>query len=218
MASLRFEMDGEWDLGDLNALASTLRITYAYFYWSNVNADSMPQQVRTLMSRYFWSGEYIGERFAEQLYWNIPESDRTKLKSIEYHSPGWIEISGAAGALAASAYAAKSWIEVAEKTLDLIERIEKFFERRRLKKIEKKVSLADIDGATIDEARAMCFEVGKMLSMSDTQVENVIDITGTPISALRMLMTMAGAARKTGDLAAKGKLKLPAKRQVNDDE
>ena len=80
------------------------------------------------------------------------------------------------------------------------------------------MSLADIDGATIDEARAMCFEVGKMLSMPDTQVENVIDITGTPISALRMLMTMAGAARKTGELASKGKLKLPATRRTTDDE
>jgi hypothetical protein len=219
MANLRFEMDGEWDLGDLNALASTLKITYAYFYWSGVSKEAMPQEVVSLISRYFWSGEYIGERFAERLYWNIPESDRTRLKSIEYHSPGWIEIAAASGlALNGLAIAAKNWIETGEKALDFIERVRDFFRKRNLEKIERRFSLGSIDGASLDVARAMCFEAGRMLELPDTQVENIIEITGNPISALRMLMTMAGTARNTGDLASKGKLKLSAKRRADGDE
>ena len=209
MASLRFEMYGEWDLGDLDTLAATLKLTYAYFYWSGVSPTSMPPRIRSLLSRYFWTGDYIGDRFAEQIYWEIPLVDRVQLKSIEYHSPGWIEIAGVAGALGACAAAVTAWIDAADRTLGFIERVENFFRDRKLQSIPKKFSLSDLDGRTLDEARKACFEAGEFLGMERTHVENIIDITGNPISALRMLMVMAGSAKKTGRLSSNGKLKLP---------
>ena len=53
MASLRFEMDGEWDLDDLARLSTSMKLTYAYFYWISVPIEHVPSRVRNQITRYF---------------------------------------------------------------------------------------------------------------------------------------------------------------------
>ena len=211
MASLRFEMNGEWDLGDLGHLTGSLKLTYAYFYWISVAPERMPAQLKTLFARYFWSGQYIGDRFAEQLYWEIPNHDRVRLKSIEYHSPGWMEIAGAAGALTSIAVAVRTWADAFEKVLDLMTRIGKFFDDRKLRSIPNKLSLDKIGGRTVDDARRLCFEIGRLLGFEQARIEEMIELTGNPISTLRLLVSLANEARRIDDLAKAKKLTLPPK-------
>ena len=209
MSSLRFEMDGEWDLEDLAMLSTSLKLTYAYYYWIAISPEHVPQDIRAQISTYFWSGEYIGPRFNERLYAAVPHDARLRVISIQYNSPGWIEVQGAAEALKMAGEAGLAWVIFAERTLDLLNKIKKFFRDREIERIPKKVSLAKIGGATIDEARALCFEIGSALAFDDKRIEGLIELAGSPISALRMLAALANEARRTGDLEKAGKLKLP---------
>jgi len=64
-------------------------------------------------------------------------------------------------------------------------------------------------GSDIDEARALCFEYGKELGFTKARIEKMIDLTGNPISTLRLLTNLAVEARRMVKLENAGKLKLP---------
>lgn len=200
MSSLRFEMDGEWDLDDLAKLSTSLKLTYAYFYWISVPPDHVPSHVKNQITRYFWSGDYVGEKFNEMLYESIPRQDRLRLQSIEYHSPGWIIVAGTLGALEFAGRVVKVWAESMGNVLDLLTKIEKFFEERKLRKIGNRVSLDYIEGVTLDEARMLCFALGALIGFSDDKVEHLIGLAGNPISVLRLFMALTREARRTADL------------------
>lgn len=209
-SNFRFEIQGDWDFGDLDALTSSFKLTYAYFYWLQQPIESIPSHLTTRITRYFWSGDYIGDKFAEDLYWHIPEHQRIRLKAIHYNSPGWIEIAACVPVLVALAFCVRAWIGTADKAVDLFAKIDKYFIDRKLRKIERKISLSEIGGDAIDEARVLCFELGKLLGFEKKNVELMIDLTGNPISTLRLMVTLGKEARRVADLQSKGKLKLPS--------
>lgn len=205
----RFEMGGEWDIDDLESLSAALRLSYAYFYWITVDPEVMEPRVRSMFSRYFWSGEYIGDRFAQDLYYHIPAEYRLRIASIHYSSPGWLEVLGAIGVIQALAFCARAWIHNAEKVFDLFTKINRYFEDRKLRRIEKLVSLDDIRPEFIDEARALCFEFGKVLGLDEKQAIQMIELTGNPISTLRLMVALSNESKRLIELQKAGKLKVP---------
>ena len=180
-----------------------------YFYWLQKPPESVPPDLSSRFSRYFWSGEYIGDKFVEDLYWHIPEVDRIRLKSLHYNSPGWIEIAASVPVLAALAYCVRAWIATGDKAFDLFAKIDKYFIDRKLRRIGKTISLTEIGGDAVDEARALCFELGKLLGLEKKNVESMITLTGNPISTLRLMVTLGREARRVATLQSKGKLTLP---------
>lgn len=209
--SIRFEMGGEWDIDDLGSLSGSLRLTYAYFYWLYQAPDSIEPRVRSMFARYFWSGEYIGDRFSQDLYYHIPTEHRLRLGSIHYSSPGWLELVGSLPVLVGLAFCARAWIGTADKALDLFTKIDKFFEERKLRKIAKSFNLTQISPQAIDEAHGLCFDFGAFLGFDNRQIESMIELTGNPISTLRLLVSLSKESRRMAELETRGKLKLPRK-------
>lgn len=74
--NLKLEMEGRWDIEDLSDLSHALRLSYSYFYWISDDSGLAPTHVKSMFARYFWSGEYVGERFAHNLYEEIPDDAR----------------------------------------------------------------------------------------------------------------------------------------------
>jgi hypothetical protein len=85
----------------------------------------------------------------------------------------------------------------------------RYFSERKLRDLRDKGSIKAIDGAFVDEARVLCFEYGQHLGLEVKQIENVIEIMGNPIAALRLLVTMSREARKLHELERHGKISLP---------
>jgi hypothetical protein len=117
--NFRINMDGEWDIDDLRSLTSSIRLSYAYFYWALQEPMFVTATVRGGMQRYFWTGEYIGDRFANTLYEQIPDKRRVKLVSIHYASPGWMELAGFLPVVYILSLVVRSWIATFDKALDL---------------------------------------------------------------------------------------------------
>ncbi|WP_291981394.1 hypothetical protein [Candidatus Accumulibacter sp. ACC005] len=207
---LKLEMDGQWDIEDLTDLSHALRLSYSYFYWISDDSGLAPPRVQSMFARYFWSGEYIGERFAHNLYNEIPDDSRLQLVSIRYSSPGFIELAGLFGVILLLARCCKAWLEVAEKAGDLYGKVMKFFDERKLKRIPKKVDVDIVEPRDIDDARALCFEYGSFLGFTTNHIEYLIDLTGNPISALRLLVALSSEARRMISLEQQGKLKFPS--------
>ena len=209
LAPFRINMDGEWDLDDLRLLTSSVRLSYAYFYWIYQDPAFVPTIVRGGISRYFWSGEYIGDRFAQTLYGEIPESRRLKLVSIQFASPGWMELAGMLPVIAGLGWVTRVWIKNFDQTIDLVKKVDEYFRERKLRDLRDKGSIQDIDGAFVDEARDLCYEYGRYLGLDDRRIESVITLTGNPIAALRLLVAISSEARRLYQLEEDGKISLP---------
>jgi hypothetical protein len=95
--------------------------------------------------------------------------------------------------------------------------VEKYFENRKSLKRPRRETKIDSDLAgSVDEARALCFEVGEILGFDPISCENLISITGNPISALKYLAVAGAEGRKLAELQKQGLLELPEPReQVN---
>jgi hypothetical protein len=207
----RVEMDGEWDIDDLGALTSSLRLAYAYFYWITKQPIRVDPIIRSKIVRDLWSGESWGDRFAHTLYTRIKHEDRLRVGAIRFESPGFMEVVGLLGVMLLLARVVRAWIGAGSDVVELFKKVEDYFDRRKLRRIKPNVSLDDIDGQAVDEARALCFEYGRALGLHQAQIEQVIELAGNPISGLRLLVVISSEARRLHQLEQQGKIALPRK-------
>lgn len=110
-------------------------------------------------------GESWGDRFAHTMYTRIKPADRLRIGAIRFESPGFMEIVGVLVVMGLLARVVRAWIGAGVEVIGLFEKVGEFFDRRKLRKIKPNVSLDDIDGQTVDEARALCFEYGRALGL-----------------------------------------------------
>lgn len=205
----RVEMDGEWDIDDLGSFTSSLRLAYAYFYWISKEPIRVDPIIRSRIVRDLWSGESWGDRFAHNLYLRINPKDRLRIAAIRFESPGFMEIAGVVVVMGLLARVVRAWISTGAEALSLLQKVEDYFDRRRLRKIKPTVNLDDFDGLVVDEARILCFEYGGFLGLSKPQIEQVIELAGNPISGLRLLVAISSEAKRLHQLEQQGKIGLP---------
>lgn len=211
----RMELGGQWEIDDLEELVESLRTSYAYFYWAMLDPESVDEATKSLIVRHFWSQRWQLEQTASELYRRIPEPARLQLASIHYASPGWIELAGWVGAISMMALCAGRWVKVVDEGFALYKKIRSYFDSRKLNPPPPKFNLDEMAASDLDEARALCFEYGTELGFSKKKVEDIIRLTGNPISALRLMTNLAVEARRMVKLQSKGKLKLPKPSQEN---
>lgn len=209
LEKFRIELGGDWDITDLENLVESIRISYSYFYWISVPPDHIEAATRTLIIRHFWSQKWQLSKTAEELYRRMPTEYRMKLVSIHYASPGWIELAGYIGAISLMAGCASRWVKALGEGFDLFTKIQKYFDDRKLSPPPDRLDLDNFSPKDIEEARHLCFELGGKLDLTKERVESMIELTGNPISTLRLMVNLSNEARRIVRLEEAGKLKLP---------
>jgi hypothetical protein len=205
----RLELGGQWEIDDLEELVESLRTSYAYFYWVMLEPSSVDNVTKHLIIRHFWSQRWQLEQTGGELYKRIPQLSRLQLASMHYASPGWIELSGYVAAISAMAVCAGKWVRVVDEGFTLYKKIQEYFDKRKLNPPPPKFNLDEMAASDIDEARLLCFEYGKELGFSKKKIEDMIELTGNPISTLRLMANLAVEARRMVKLENAGKLRLP---------
>jgi len=205
----RLELGGKWEIDDLEELVESLRTSYAYFYWVTLEPGNVDETTKTLIVRHFWSQRWQLEQTASELYRRIPQPARLQLASMHYASPGWIELAGWVGAISAMALCAGKWVKVVDEGFTLYKKVREYFDKRKLNPPPPKFNLDEMAASDIDEARYLCFEYGRELGFSQKKIEDMITLTGNPISTLRLMTNLAVEARRMVKLESAGKLRLP---------
>lgn len=209
--SFTIAIDGAWDIEDLLALSEAFAESYGYFYALVATDEEAAKKIHETIQKRFWSGDVESKRFGNMLYRMIPQGDALKLKSFSYASPGSLTLLGILPALYMAARVAKAWAAAGNDLLELWQKVEDFFEKRRKRKKQNKdVVLDDAMVTDVDEARGLVLLVGEKLGFDALSAERVIDITGNPITALKYMVALANEARKLTALENSGLLKLPA--------
>jgi len=205
----RLLLDGDWTLADLDFLGRSLNINYAYLFWITTHEDNIPQHIRTAFARDLWSREYINETFPHYLLSRIPFEDQARIVSIKYSSPGWIEMAAGVSAFTALALCVRAWLTTADRTIDTLQKIIHFLKQYGIIGQAKQISLDDRTKYAVSEAELLFKEAAPVFGFSPKDATRILELTGNPISALRLMTAMAKSSERLADLQRVGKLRIP---------
>jgi hypothetical protein len=205
---LRIPVDGQWDIQNLLALAQSMTDSYGLFYPLLAQDPITRTKLQSWLRQEFWSGD--PERMPQVLYTAIPSEEKLKLKSFRYASLGAIEFTGVLLVLLLLSRVARSYIQTGNDLVALLQRVEKYFERKRhLRRPRKQFTLDSDLSLDSEEARALVFEIAPKFGFDDVSCNKLIEIMGNPISTLKYLALVGREGRKLAVLQSEGLLELP---------
>lgn len=91
--NIKLHIDGRWELTDLNVLTRVYIQVYGLLYSLDVADDYVEEEIQYIYGKYPWRGGYSAVNFYQNLFSKIPREYRPRIKSIQYASPGFIELS-----------------------------------------------------------------------------------------------------------------------------
>jgi len=112
----------------------------------------------------------------------------------------------------------RSWLKTGTKAFQLYKDIAEYFQKRRLLRIPRNFDLDQLTPADVDRARELCFEFAKDLGMQERHVERILNLTGNPISSLKLLAQIGRESERLGRLELGNKAKLSQARIERDAE
>ena len=90
---IKLYIDGRWELTDLNVLTRVYIQVYGLMYSLDVADDYLEEEIQYIYGKYPWRGGYSAVNFYQNLFSKMPREYRPNIKSIQYASPGFIELS-----------------------------------------------------------------------------------------------------------------------------
>ncbi|TXH06128.1 MAG: hypothetical protein E6R07_01155 [Nevskiaceae bacterium] len=92
-ASRFVHIDGRWGINDLRKFSDLVQDSYAFvFALTRRKASATRTDISDLFRKYPWRGGFSSVNFFDDLYRAIPQPERASISSIQYASPGTIEL------------------------------------------------------------------------------------------------------------------------------
>ncbi|WP_406641587.1 hypothetical protein [Pectobacterium brasiliense] len=91
--NIKLYIDGRWDLTDLNVLTRVYIQLYGLLYSLDMADDYLDNEIQYIYGKYPWRGGFSAVNFYQNLFAKIPRKYKPIIKSIQYASPGFIELS-----------------------------------------------------------------------------------------------------------------------------
>lgn len=202
------QMDGRWTLDDLYKFPRTFE--QAYFALDALTlSDSQVdfERVDRAFKAFPWRGGYSAVNFYNQLKYATPINARPAVSSIQYASPGWIDLSlilEQAQLLAAIVAAVAGSIAGCNA---LYNKIMTDLQRRKLLRIEvekERIALGH------DELKLIGEYNKQMAEMLQLDSPDALDSrTGKPLASLKILLSVYRRVRTLAEYRNKHKALLP---------
>jgi len=91
--NIKLYINGRWELTDLNILTRVYIQVYGLIYSLDVADDYVEEEIQYIYGKYPWRGGYSAVNFYQNLFSKMPREYRPRIESIQYASPGFIELS-----------------------------------------------------------------------------------------------------------------------------
>ncbi len=89
---IKLHIDGRWELTDLNIFTRVYIQVYGLLYSLDIADDFAEEEIQYIYGKYPWRGGYSTVNFYHNLFRKMPREYRPRIKSIQYASPGFIEL------------------------------------------------------------------------------------------------------------------------------
>jgi len=159
-----------------------------------------------------WRGRYSAVNFYNSLNSQVPREFRPKVKSIQYASPGWIELSLLVPAAMAVSKVVDMFVHSASGLNGLYTEIYKGMHERKLMRIEAKRQEMDLTDKQIEFAVKMSKVLAEGLGFD--RIEELHERTGHPVATLKMLLSYYRRVQKLAGYASTGKVEFPDERDL----
>jgi len=207
--NIKLYIDGRWELTDLNTLTRVYIQVYGLIYSLEIADDFLDEEIQYIYGKYPWRGGFSAVNFYQNLFHKMPREYRPSIKSIQYASPGFIELTELAGVAKDIAYIV-SYVSAAilagNKTYS---QIQKGITERKLSKI----NLRSEELKLLEQERAFIHrsinEIANVMGVrSETLARLYLRTENNELAVLKILSSLYRRARDLADLQNKKKLDL----------
>ncbi len=201
-------MDERWELDDLYEFARGYSQSHSFIYCFDSALDPKnSRRIDIALEEYPWQGGYSYVNIYNVLHNQIPIQDRPRIASIQYASPGWIDmILNPEVAL----QAAKSVGILVSAGVGAVEAFKRIDKARLEIAAERKRKQAELASLSVSEAKsliAMSEEIAKYIGFENLRSLN--NRTKDPEVTLKLLLAHYRRLRVLGDYVENGKISLP---------
>lgn len=205
----KIDMSGDWSLEDLYVLSHTYIHVYSFLYSflrPIENFDDEDDRLVITYSAHPWRGGYSAVNFYNNLKYIVEPKHRPKVKSIQYASLGWLELTVIVGIALNIKKIVLCFTESANELNRLYNNIYKGMHDRKMMKIEAKKQTLLLTKEQTDFAIESANNLSRLLGF-----ENVVQIqklTKNPLATLRILLSFYRKIKILAEFNNKGKAKI----------
>jgi hypothetical protein len=199
----RILLDGEWTLSDFGELPKTYSQVYAFVYGLEFPDDLEGYEAVLRFESYPWRGGYSAVNFYKQLQSAVPRRDRPRLLSVQYSSPGWIELSLVVGVALSARRIIKACVDSASELNGLYQEIYKNLHERKLLQIEAREAALQLEEKELKFIETSSRRLAKLLKVP--AIEVISAQSPNRLAELKMLLSLFRRTRKLAEYEKSGK-------------
>jgi hypothetical protein len=203
----RIPIGGRWSLEDLYVFPRAFEQIYFLFYSLLPHEeDWIQERIQHAYAQFPWRGGYSAVNFYNTLKYTTPRKERPQVLSLQYASPGWIELGLIVGVAVAVERLAKSIATMIREANAIYHEIHEGLSKRRLLRIEVAKKELELEGAHAQFIEESVQRMIHLLGLSDA--DQMHAKTGSPLKTLKILFSMYRRVRILADYQIRGKTRF----------
>ncbi len=206
----RVLMDERWELEDLYVFPHAYSQSHSFIYCFDTDLDAKnAARIDIALEDYPWQGGYSYVNIYKVLHHQIPVPHRPKIASIQYASPGWIDILLNPDVALQVAKSVGILLGAGVAAVEAFKRIDRARLDIAKQRREKDTVFAALTAAETKSLNEMSEEIAKHLGFDSLQ--ELQQRTKNPEVTIKVLLAHYRRLRILGDYVESGKVSLPEK-------
>jgi hypothetical protein len=210
MGKYRIEIDKRWDLEDLYKFPRAYeQVYFALFSLFPHDDEGTRERIDRAYASFPWNGGYSAVNFYNNLKYILPKGQRPAVASIQYASPGWIElfhvVLPVALGIAAIVKAVCSSFNNANNTYT---NIHKGLTDRKMLRIEVERKEIELLEKHMDFVKKSNLDMAQILQLQPSQIAVINAKTGSALKTLKIFLSIFRRIKTLAEYQTKGKADL----------
>lgn len=182
-------MDGEWSLDDLVDLGRRYGQVYSFFYalQFGIGKPELDPRTSRAFARFPWRGGWSVVQFYKSLSMAVPEDHRPRVKSIEYSSPGYIELIAVISVVLRIRKIVDNVCSMAERINTTYDRIYRDAMKRKLLKNKLERDELELRRDQLEFADAAARQLADAMGLELT--DDFLKLAANPVFRLKILLS-----------------------------
>ncbi len=202
----RVSIDGEWTLADLYRFPRTYLQLYSFFYVLRGEVPVDLERREQAFRAHPWRGGYSAVNFYNDLGYLVPPSDRPRIQSIRFESPGWIDLGLAVGVAITIGKLVSAFTNAGAQLNALYSDIYKGLHERKLMRIKAKREELQLHREQLQFLEESCQTLSRLMGLKN--LEQLHALTPNPLATLKILLSVYRRVRTLAGYEDAGKAKF----------
>lgn len=204
----RVHMDGQWQLADLYDFPHSLSQAYAFFYCLDLQLPGVDgERLDAALAGYPWRGGYSYVNLYTVLQNQVPPWHRPRVVSIQYASPGWIDLSLALAAVVKVSAAVSGVLAAGAGAASVYKHVQNIFSEIGTTRARARVRSLELSVQQVRLVRELSDELSKLIGFET--FEQLVSRTGSVEVAGKIVAAQYRRVEKMAEFARQGKAFLP---------